>query len=86
MQTHPVTFPPDRRNDPMRQAEARVFDEITASRLPASPTTNGKGTTTHPKSTSPCGSSTWAGSTSRSRAAANLWTGASGPSRPSTSA
>ena len=34
MQTHPVTFPPDRRNDPMRQAEARVFDEITASRLP----------------------------------------------------
>ena len=33
MQTHPVTFPPDRRNDPMRQAEARVFDEITASQL-----------------------------------------------------
>ena len=34
MQTHPVTFPPDRRNDPMRQAEARVFDEIKSSRLP----------------------------------------------------
>ena len=34
MQTHPVTFPPDRRNDPMRRAEARVFDEIKSSRLP----------------------------------------------------
>ena len=33
MQMHPITFPPDRRNDPMRQAEARVFDEITASQL-----------------------------------------------------
>ena len=34
METHPVTFPPDRRNDPMRRAEARVFDEIQSSRLP----------------------------------------------------
>ena len=34
MQMHPTTFPLDRRNDPMRQAEARVFDEINASRLP----------------------------------------------------
>ncbi len=34
MQTHPTTFPSDRRNDPMRRAEARVFDEINASRLP----------------------------------------------------
>ena len=34
MQTHPVTFPPDRRNDPMRRAEARVFDEIKSSGLP----------------------------------------------------
>ena len=34
MQMHPITFPLDRRNDPMRQAEARVFDEINASRLP----------------------------------------------------
>ena len=34
MQMHPITFPPDRRNDPKRRAEARVFDEINASRLP----------------------------------------------------
>ena len=34
MQTHPTTFPLDRRNDPKRQAEARVFDEISGSRLP----------------------------------------------------
>ena len=33
MQMHPTTFPSDRRNDPMRQAEARVFDEINASGL-----------------------------------------------------
>ena len=33
MQMHPITFPPDRRNDPKRRAEARVFDEINASRL-----------------------------------------------------
>ena len=33
MQMHPITFPPDRRNDPMRQAEARVFDEINGSQL-----------------------------------------------------
>ncbi len=34
MQTHPTTFPSDRRNDPKRRAEARVFDEINASCLP----------------------------------------------------
>ena len=34
MQMHPTTFPPDRRNDPKRRAEARVFDEINGSRLP----------------------------------------------------
>ena len=34
MQTHPETFPPERRNDPMRRAEARVFDEIGRSHLP----------------------------------------------------
>ena len=34
MQMHPITFPLDRRNNPMRQAEARVFDEINGSRLP----------------------------------------------------
>ena len=34
MQMHPITFPLDRRNDPMRQAEARVFDEISGCRLP----------------------------------------------------
>ena len=34
MQMHPTTFPPDRRNDPMRRAEARVFDEIKSSGLP----------------------------------------------------
>ena len=34
MQMHPTTFPLDRRNDPMRQAEARVFDEINGCRLP----------------------------------------------------
>ena len=33
MQMHPTTFPLDRRNDPKRRAEARVFDEITASQL-----------------------------------------------------
>ena len=33
MQMHPTTFPLDRRNDPMRQAEARVFDEINGCRL-----------------------------------------------------
>ena len=35
MQMHPTTFPSDRRNDPMRQAEARVFDEI--KRQPPAP-------------------------------------------------
>ena len=34
MQMHPTTFPLDRRNDPTRRAEVRVFDEINASRLP----------------------------------------------------
>ena len=34
MQMHPTTFPLDRRNDPKRRAEARVFDEISGSRLP----------------------------------------------------
>lgn len=34
METHPETFPPDRRKDPKRQAEARVFDELRRSRLP----------------------------------------------------
>ena len=34
MQMHPTTFPLDRRNDPMRQAEACVFDEISGCRLP----------------------------------------------------
>ena len=34
MQTHPITFPLDRRDDPMRRAEAHVFDEINGSRLP----------------------------------------------------
>ena len=33
METHPELFPPDRRNDPKRRAEARVFDEIQNSRL-----------------------------------------------------
>ena len=34
MQTHPEIFPPERRNDPKRRAEARVFDEIQRSPLP----------------------------------------------------
>ena len=34
MQMHPTTFPSDRRDDPMRRAEAHVFDEINGSRLP----------------------------------------------------
>ena len=34
MQVHPTTFPLERRDDPMRQAEARVFDEINGNRLP----------------------------------------------------
>ena len=34
METHPEIFPPDRRNDPKRRAEARVFDELRRSRLP----------------------------------------------------
>ena len=34
MQTHPEMFPPDRRTDPKRRAEARVFDEIQRSPLP----------------------------------------------------
>ena len=33
METHPEMFPPDRRTDPKRRAEARVFDEIQNSRL-----------------------------------------------------
>ena len=34
MQMHPITFPPDRRDDPMRRAESQVFDEIESSGLP----------------------------------------------------
>ena len=34
MQMYPESFPSDRRDDPMRRAEARVFDEIQRSRLP----------------------------------------------------
>ena len=34
MQIHPDKFPHDRRVDPMRQAEARVFDEIRGSHQP----------------------------------------------------
>ena len=34
METHPEMVPPDRRTDPKRRAEARVFDEIQRSRLP----------------------------------------------------
>ena len=34
MQTHPEIFPPERRNDPRRRAEARVFDELRNSHLP----------------------------------------------------
>ena len=70
MQTHPVTFPPDRRNDPMRQAEARVFDELNASRLPGFAYYEWqRDHNSHPKLTSPCGSSTWAASAWISRAA-----------------
>ena len=34
MQTHPEMFPPDRRNDPKRGAETRVFDELQRSHPP----------------------------------------------------
>ena len=34
MQTHPITLLSERRDDPMRRAEARVFAEINASCLP----------------------------------------------------
>ena len=34
MQMYPEKFPPDRRQDAMRQAEARIFDEIERSPLP----------------------------------------------------
>ena len=34
MQMYPATFPPERREDPMRRAEARIFDEIQRSHLP----------------------------------------------------
>ena len=34
MQTHPEEFPPDRRNDPKRRAEARIFDALQRSGLP----------------------------------------------------
>ena len=34
MQMYPENFPPDRRNDPMRGAEARIFDELGRSHLP----------------------------------------------------
>ena len=34
MQTHPKEFPPDRRNDPKRRAEARIFDALQRSGLP----------------------------------------------------
>ena len=34
METHPEMFPPERRNDPKRRAEARVFDELRRSRMP----------------------------------------------------
>ena len=34
METYPTNFPPDRRNDPKRRAEARIFDELRRSHLP----------------------------------------------------
>ena len=34
MQMHPIEFPAERRQDPMRRAEARVFDEIQRCNLP----------------------------------------------------
>ena len=34
MKTQPEEFPPHRRDDPMRRAEARVFDELRRSRTP----------------------------------------------------
>ena len=34
METHPDMFPPERRNDPKRRAEARVFDELRNNPLP----------------------------------------------------
>ena len=34
MQMHPIEFPAERRQDPMRRAEARVFDEFRHSLLP----------------------------------------------------
>ncbi len=34
METYPEMFPPERRDDPKRRAEARIFDEIQRSPLP----------------------------------------------------
>ena len=69
MQMHPITFPPDRRNDPKRRAEARVFDEINASRLPGFAHYEWQRDHKSPQLDLPCGSSTWAASAWISRAA-----------------